>query len=559
LIQFQHIEYLIGLVALPLMIGLYIFVIRWKKKTIDKIGDPELVSQLFQEYSSKKFRIKFILFSIAFTIGVIALANPRLPMGNTKINRSGIDVMIALDVSKSMLAQDIKPDRLERAKQVLSKLIDQLGDDRIGIVVFAGRSYLQMPLTTDHAAAKMYLSTATPEIVPTQGTVIGDALKMCYNSFNAKEKKFRSIILISDGEDHDENAITLAKAIASEGVMINTIGIGSPEGSIILDTETNSPKKDLEGNPVITKLNEAELKSIAINGKGLYQLYSNTDAVVSQLLSQLNGMDQKPITDKSMLTYQYFFYFLLAIVFLLLVIDFFITEVTTGQGFKFINLLPKVRFPFIWLILFSFTATAQNSEGLIKKGNEAYNNKQYELAQENYKKALNKNPINSKAHYNLGNALYRNKKSEDALNAYDVAIQNSKLPTEKQGAFYNKGVVLQQSKKIPECIAAYKDALRLNPADEDARNNLQLALQQQQEQKENKEKNKKNQKEEQKKDSKQPKENKEQNDTPQKQPSKMTQKEAEEKLKALFEQEKKLQDKLRKVGAASPEKPEKDW
>lgn len=560
MIQFQHIEYLIGLIALPMMIGLYIFVIRWKKKTIVKIGDPELVNQLIREYSSKKFRLKFIFFSIAFTIGVIALANPRLPMGNTKINRSGIDVMIALDVSKSMLAQDIKPDRLERAKQVLSKLIDQLGDDRIGIVVFAGRSYLQMPLTTDHAAAKMYLSTATPEIVPTQGTVIGDALKMCYNSFNAKEKKFRSIILISDGEDHDENAIALAKAIASEGVMINTIGIGSPEGSIILDAETNSPKKDVAGNPVITKLNEAELKSIAANGKGVYQLYSSTDAVVNQLMSQLNGMDQKPITEKSMLTYQYFFYFLLAIVFLLLVIDFFITEVSSVQKFKFINLLPKLRFPFFLLILFSFKATAQNSEGLIKKGNEAYNNKQYELAQENYKKALNKNPINSKAQYNLGNALYRNKKSEDALTAYDVAIQNSKLPIEKQGAFYNKGVVLQQSKKIPECIAAYKEALRLNPADEDARINLQQALQQQQqEQKENKEKDKKNKKEEQKKNSNQSKENKEQNDTPQKQPSKMTQKEAEEKLKALFEQEKKLQDKLRKVGAASPEKPEKDW
>ena len=159
---------------------------------------------------------------------------------------------------------------------------------------------------------------------------------------------------------------------------------------------------------------------------------------------------------------------------------------------------PMINWEYFYLlILFSFTATAQYSEGLVKKGNDAYNNKQYELAQENYKKALNKNPINSKAHYNLGNALYRNKKSEDALNAYDVAIQNSKLPTEKQGAFYNKGVVLQQSKKIPECIAAYKDALRLNPADEDARNNLQLALQQQQEQKENKEKNKKNQKEDQ--------------------------------------------------------------
>ncbi len=562
MIQFQHIEYLIGLLALPIIIGLYIVVIRWKKKTISKIGDPALVSQLIQEYSSQKFRLKFVLFSVAFTIGVIALANPRLPIGNAKVNRSGIDIMIALDVSKSMLAQDIKPDRLERAKQVLSKLIDQLGDDRIGIVVFAGRAYLQMPLTTDHAAAKMYLSSATPEVVPTQGTVIGDALKMCYNSFNAKEKKFKSIILVSDGEDHDEKALALAKAIASEGVMIHTIGIGSPEGSIILDAETNSPKKDVAGNPVVTKLNEAELKSIALNGKGVYQLYSSTDGIVSELLSQLNGMEQKPITEKSMMNYQYFFHFLLAIVFLLLVVDFFITEVKSVQKFKFLHLLQKTRAPFLLLIIFliSFTATAQNAEGLIKKGNEAYNQKQYDLAQENYKKALNKNPINTKAQYNLGNALYRNKKSEDAVNAYDITIQNSKLPAEKQGAFYNKGVVLQHSKKLPECIAAYKDALRLNPADEDARINLQQALQQQQQdQKENKDKDKKNQKEDQKKDPKQPKENKEQNDTPQKQPSKMTQKEAEEKLKALSEQEKKLQDKLKKVGAASPEKPEKDW
>ena len=220
MIQFQHIEYLIGLAVLPVMIALYIFVIRWKKKTITKIGDPDLVSQLILGYSQKKFRLKFILFSVAFAIGIIALASPRLPLGNNMVSRSGIDVMIALDVSKSMLAQDIKPDRLERAKQVLSKLIDQLGDDRIGIVVFAGRAYLQMPLTTDHAAAKMYLSSATPAVVPTQGTVIGDALKMCYASFGVKEKKFKSIILVSDGEDHDENALTLAKAIASEGVQM---------------------------------------------------------------------------------------------------------------------------------------------------------------------------------------------------------------------------------------------------------------------------------------------------------------------------------------------------
>ena len=562
MIQFQHIEYLIGLAVLPVMIALYIFVIGWKKKTITKIGDPDLVSQLIQGYSQKKFRLKFILFSVAIAIGIIALASPRLPLGNNMVSRSGIDVMIALDVSKSMLAQDIKPDRLERAKQFLSKLIDQLWDDRIGIVVFAGRAYLQMPLTTDHAAAKMYLSSSTPAVVPTQGTVIGDALKMCYASFNSKEKKFKSIVLVSDGEDHDENALTLAKTIASEGVMINTIGIGSPEGAIILDPESNGPKKDAAGNPVITKLNETELQSIAANGKGIYQLFTSTDEVVAKLQAQLNGMEQKPITEKSLVNYQYFFQWALALVLLLLVADFFITEVSSAKKIQSINLLKQSKFPFFMLLLFliHFEGSAQNSDGLIKKGNEAYNKKEYEKAQENYKKALNKNPVNPKAQFNLGNALYRNEKPVDAVGAYDVAIQNSKLPAEKAGAFYNKGVVLQHSKKIPECIAAYKDALRLNAADEDARINLQKALQQQQQQKNKENQDQKKPKEDpEKKNSKESDKKKDQNEEPQKQPSKMTQKEAEEKLKALLEQEKKLQDRLRKVSAASPEKPEKDW
>ncbi len=560
MIQFQHIEYLIGLAVLPVMIALYIFVIRWKKKTITKIGDPNLVSQLILGYSQKKFRLKFILFSVAFALGIIALASPRLPLGNNTVSRSGIDVMIALDVSKSMLAQDIKPDRLERSKQVLSKLIDQLGDDRIGIVVFAGRAYLQMPLTTDHAAAKMYLSSATPAVVPTQGTVIGDALKMCFASFNSKEKKFKSIILISDGEDHDENALTLAKAISNEGVMINTIGIGSPEGTTILDAETNGPKKDAAGNPVVTKLNETELQGIAANGKGIYQFFTSTDEVVAKLQSQLKGMEQKPITEKSLLNYQYFFQWVLALVLLLLVVDFFITEINSTKKRKLADMFKQSNSPFIMLFLFwiPFEGFAQNSDGLIKKGNEAYNKKEYKLAQENYKKALNKNPVNPKAQFNLGNALYRNEKPADAVGAYDIAIQNSKLPAEKAGAFYNKGVVLQQSKKIPECIAAYKDALRLNAADEDARINLQKALQQQEKNKDNKEQKKQKENPD-KKDPKESDKKKDQNEEPQKQPSKMTQKEAEEKLKALLEQEKKLQDRLRKVSAASPEKPEKDW
>ncbi|MEO7769042.1 MAG: VWA domain-containing protein [Ferruginibacter sp.] len=525
-----------------------------------------MVNQLILDYSPSKFSLKFILFLVAFSAGVIALANPRSPLGTTTVNRSGIDVMVALDVSKSMLAQDVKPDRLERAKQIISKLIDKLQNDRIGIVVFAGRAYLQMPLTTDHAAAKMYLSSATPDVVPTQGTVIGDALKMCYAGFNTKDKKYRSIVLISDGEDHDENAIKLAKALANEGLTINTIGIGSPEGALIIDPETNQLKQDAGGNPVVTKLNETELKNIAVNGNGIYQLFNNTDEVVSQLEKQLSSMGQKPITDNSLVNYQNFFPWLLAIVLLLLIAEFLISEISPSRKRQVPVVKEKINLISVLciLILTPCITFAQSDRELIRKGNEAYRKKEYPVAQEDYKKAAEKNPADQKARYNLGNALYKNKKPDDAVAAYDAALQNSKLPIEKSGAFYNKGVVFQNNKKLPECIEAYKSALRLNPADEDARLNLQKALQQQKQQEQQDKKDNKDQKkpknDPQKKDpKKQQEEDKKKDELPKPQPSKMTKKEAEEKLKALLQQEKKLQDKLRKVSAASPEKPEKDW
>mgnify|MGYP001374585096 FL=1 len=304
-ISFQHPIFFILLSAIPLLLLLYFFVLLWKKKTIKKIGAPALVKELIKNHSHKKLVLKFILLLIAFTAGVFAMANLRSPKAVEKINRNGIDVMIALDVSKSMLAQDIKPTRLDRAKQAISKLIDKLNNDRIGIVVFAGRAYLQMPLTSDHSAAKMYLSAATPDVVPTQGTVISDALKMCNSSFNAKEKKYKAVILISDGEDHDEGALSEAKQMAEDGISINTVGIGSPLGATFIDELTNKPKTDNAGNIVVTKLNEDELKKIAEKGNGTYNLYSNTDDLVNQLVTQLKSMDKHAVTEDSLINYKY--------------------------------------------------------------------------------------------------------------------------------------------------------------------------------------------------------------------------------------------------------------
>ncbi|WP_394767331.1 VWA domain-containing protein [Ferruginibacter sp.] len=559
MVHFQHIEYLLALALVPLMILLYVFVLRSKKNTIKKIGDPALVNQLIKDYSPAKFLIKFILIVTAFVAGIIALANPRMPKGTTIVNRSGIDVMIALDVSKSMLADDIKPSRLERAKQFIERLIDKLPDDRIGIVVFAGRAYLQMPLTTDHSAAKMYLSSATPDVVPTQGTVIGDALKMCYAAFNTKEKKYKSVVLVSDGEDHDKTAEKVTKAMAEEGVMINTVGIGSPEGTTIIDPATGVTKTDAEGRPVITKLNEKELQSIAANGNGLYELFTNTNDVVNGIDTQLKKMGQHSITENSLVNFKNFFPWLLGLALILLVAEFFVSEVKKLAVVKKIIIKKETAALMAMLILPSLLF-AQNSNTLIQNGNYAYNKKEYDVAVDNYKKAADKEPANETAQYNLGNAFYKKGDAEEALKAYDEAIKFSKSKSDQSGSWYNKGVSLQNNKKLPESIDAYKNALRLNPTDEDARFNLQKALlqqQKQQQQKDQQDKDKRKPKDDQQKDQQPQYKNKDQQPKPQ--PSKMTKKEAEEKLKALLQQEKNLQNKLRKVDAASPDKPEKDW
>ena len=563
MLSFQHYNYFIVLAAIPLLLVLFFVVLNWKKRTIKKIGDANLVKEMIKNHSPQKFALKFILILFAFTAGVFALVNLRSPQGVEQVNRNGIDIMIALDVSKSMLAQDIKPNRLERAKQAISKLIDKLSNDRIGIVVFAGKAYLQMPLTGDHGAAKMYLSSASTDVVPTQGTVISDALKMCYSSFNSKEKKYKAVVLISDGEDHDEGALKIAGDMANEGIVINTVGIGSSQGSTFIDELTNQPKTDNEGNIVITKLNEEELQKIAEKGNGSYQLFSNTDELVNKLDAQLSSMDQRTVVEDSQVSYKNYFPYFLMLALVLLVIELFISERKRLQLIKSAVTQRGIGLTSIFLItycLLPVASNAQNEKALIKKGNDAYEKQEYENAITNYKQATEKTPTNSTAQYNLGNALYKNKKTDEAVQAYDNALANAESKEDKSRSFYNKGVVLQNNNKLPECIDAYKKALKLNPQDEDARLNLQKALQQQKQEEQKKDnKEQKKPKEDKKKKEKEKQKEEEKNEQPKPQPSKLTKQDAEEKLKALLQQEKNLQDRLRKVNTATSSKPEKDW
>jgi Ca-activated chloride channel family protein len=551
MLHFQYIEYFIALAAVPLMIFLYLRLINWKRKTEKKIGDPALVKELIAQYSSKRFLTKFILFICAFTLCAFAVAGLVVPDGTQKINRRGTDLMIALDVSKSMLAQDIQPSRLERAKQVVSKIIDNSPDNKIGLVVFAGRAYLQMPLTVDHEAAKMYLSSASPDDVPTQGTVISDALKMCYAAFNPKEKTFKSVLLISDGEDHDNEAIKVTKELAKDGIMVNTIGIGSPQGAPIMDPASGQYKKDEKGETVISKLNEQELSDISKNGNGIYQLYTNTDAVAANVKRQLSKIgNEATISDSSYASFKQYFQYFLGAAFILLLIEFFFSE---KKKLKIKSVVAV--FFFIGLSVSSFAQSAKES---IIKGNKSYKENNYDAAENAYRDALKNSDTNVTASYNLGNVLYRKNNTEEAVKSYDMVIAHSPNNAVKQEAFYNKGVAYQKAKKLPECITAYKNALILNPNDEDARQNLQRALKEQQKQQQQQQnKDQKNQKNQQQK---QQQKQQQQNKQPQPSPSKISKQDAEEKLKSLLQNEKELQDKLHKIkGAPAPDSPEKDW
>ena len=214
--QFQHKEFIWLFAGLAVLAGLFLLLLQWKKKTTKRIGEENLVKALISNFSSKLFASKFLFLSCAFAVGVIAVMNPRKPGESTAANRKGIDIAIALDVSKSMLAADLAPNRLERAKQFITKLLHEMPNDRIALILFAGKAYLQMPLTTDHGAAQLFVSAASPDAVPQQGTVISDALTMSANAFNRVDKKFKTIILISDGEDHDEDAVSTAKNLSEQ-------------------------------------------------------------------------------------------------------------------------------------------------------------------------------------------------------------------------------------------------------------------------------------------------------------------------------------------------------
>ena len=292
--RLAHPQFLYLLLLIPLLVLLFVYARLQKKKALAKFGDLNLVMRLIPEFSGAREILKFIIWTTAWMLIVIGMADPQTGSKLEKIKRKGVDMIFALDVSNSMLAQDITPNRLERAKQAIIHLLGKLENDRVGLIVFAGKSYIQMPMTTDYSATRLFLSEISPGMVPVQGTAIGEAIETSASAFgNTKQSK--AIIVITDGENFEDNAVEAAKAVADKGIRVYTIGIGLPEGApipVYSGTTQIGYKKDASGMTVITRINEPMLEEIAKAGKGMFVRANNSQSGVQEVFDQINKLEK---------------------------------------------------------------------------------------------------------------------------------------------------------------------------------------------------------------------------------------------------------------------------
>lgn len=315
---FAESKYLFLLLLIPLFIIIQTVVLKLRKRRLEKFGDEALVKELMPSYSKAKVWLRLSLFLLAFFFFVLGISRPQMGAILKEHKTRGAEVMIVLDVSNSMLAEDYSPNRLERAKLAISRVVDKLRDDRIGLVVFAGNSFVQLPITTDYVSAKMFLGSISTESIPIQGTAIGDAISTALRSFSAQSDRSRAIIVITDGENHEDDPVAAASQAAEMGVRVFTIGIGSPEGKMI--PFEGDYLRDKEGNPVVTRLDEAVLQDVAAAGKGLYVRAGNSEFGLNPIIEEIERLDDEEYNSIVFEEYDelYMYFFAMALFFFVL-------------------------------------------------------------------------------------------------------------------------------------------------------------------------------------------------------------------------------------------------
>lgn len=317
---FAESKYLMLLLLIPVFFVIQALVLKFRAKRLRRFGDQALVEKLMPSYSKAKVWLRLSLFAIAFMFFILGISRPQMGAILKEHKTRGAEVMVVLDVSNSMLAQDYSPNRLERAKLAISRMVDKLRDDRIGLIVFAGNSFVQLPITTDYVSAKMFLSSISTESVPIQGTAMGEAISTALRSFSAQSDKSRAIIVITDGENHEDDPVAAARQAAELGVRVFTIGVGSPQGTMI-PMGDGQYLEDRDGNPVVTRLDDKVLQDVAEAGKGLYVHAGNREFGLDPIIEEISRMDDEEYNSIVFEEYDELYMYFLAVAFFFLVLE----------------------------------------------------------------------------------------------------------------------------------------------------------------------------------------------------------------------------------------------
>lgn len=577
MMRFEH-EWVVNLLwGIPLLVAAYYAYLRWQRRSIERWGEADAIKALMPLRSRGILWFKMILFAGAYAMLVIALANPQQGSKVETAKRLGIDIMIALDVSNSMLAEDVQPNRLERTKQSLQRFINRLQGDRIGIVAFAGTATRILPLTTDYAAAQMITENISTGIIATQGTAIGAAITSAVEGLPDVEKRAQVVVVVSDGENHEDDAMAAAEEANKKGIRIYSIGIGSPAGAPIPAVRGSGDFKRMsDGTTVITRLNEVMLQKIAAAGEGSYYSGMLPVSGFMALADDLEKLEASEVESRVFSDYESFYQYPLALALMLLIIE----QLMGNRRLKKPSWLSgrlriKPMTPtrktarlgiLAGLIMLSFQGLAQIENPDIRKGNKLYRQGDYPAAETEYRKALEKVPLSNRALFNLGAAQYKQGNYEEAARIYSD-LSASGIPDDmKAKALHNLGNARVKTEEYGPAVDAYKQALRINPKDDDTRYNLEYARrllteqqqQQQQKNQEQKEENKDN-----KQESQENEKSSEQNDEKKEESGKdkeMSRKDAERLLDALKNKEKEVMDKLQKEQKRAVKVIiEKDW
>ena len=550
--RFEDPIYLWLLVLIPILALIRFISYRNQKKRLRKFGEPALLKELMPDVSRFRPSVKFWILQGALALLVLMLARPQMGTKISQEKRVGIETIICMDISNSMLAEDIVPSRLDRSKMMIENLVDHFTNDKIGLIVFAGDAFVQLPITSDYVSAKMFLSSIDPSMIATQGTDIGRAIDMATHSFTPEEGIGRAIIVITDGENHEGGAVEAASAAKDAGMRVYVLGVGSSKGSPIPIPGTDDYMKDNTGNTVMSALNEQMCKELAQAGGGAYIHVENNSAAQDQLDNELDKLSKKETTATlySEFDEQFQAFGLLAL--LLLVLEICILD-RRNPLLKNISLFGKKKraAAMLCLLLVVASASAQMTDRqYIRQGNKQFRSGDYANAEVSYRKAIEKNAKNAQAAFNLGNALMAQKKDSAAVEQFEGAARLETNPLRKAQAYHNMGVICQTHKMYGEAIEAYKNALRLNPKDDETRYNLVLCKhqKQKQDQQQNQQGGDNDKKQDDKqKDQQQPDQQKDkQDDKQQEQPKpQMSKDNAEQLLNAAIQNEKQTQEKMK--------------